>query len=296
MKKTLLLLPLLAMMLACGGDDGYGPSWRDRDYRDEGNNQGGNNQGGNNHDDNNGKDPNDFGEYPTDNHAYVDLGLSVLWATCNMGATKPEQIGGYYFWGDPTGTATLEYMIANDPAKQFDYIGGSDYDIVHVMWGEKWRLPTPDEREELIDNCTFQWRRINGVVGAMFTSTVKGFEGNSIFLPAAGGVEGDSIIDAGLCGYYMTDELGSDEEGLYVHSLNFDELGVFVHTFGGSNPYECWASLDAKMSVRPVFGDVPKTSGNNQGGNKSRAARAAAQSVHRNMSKGLATTSTRRHR
>ena len=284
MKKTFLLLPLLAMLLACGGDDASGPSWRDRDYRNEGNNNQGNND----------KDPNDFGEYPSDNHAYVDLGLSVLWATCNIGSSSQEQPGGYYFWGDPTGTATLQYLIEHDPAKQYQYIGGTNYDIAHVMWGEKWRLPTPDEREELIDNCSFQWRRINGIFGAEFTSKVKGFEGKSIFLPAAGGMEADTLIDEGVCGYYMTDETGEDQEGLYVHSLNFDEQGVFVHTFGGVKPYECWASLDAKMSVRPVFGDVPADPG--QSKQKVRSARAAAQPLQRNMSKGLGSVATQRSR
>ena len=287
MKRMFLLLPAMALLLACGGSDDHGPSWRDR---------GNNNQGQNQGQDQN--DPNDFGEYPSDSHAYVDLGLSVLWATCNVGATREEQSGGYYFWGDPTGMATLADMIANDSRITTDYICGTEFDIAHVMWGEKWRLPTPDEREDLIENCSFQWKRVNGVVGALFTSKVKGFEGNSIFLPAVGGIDGDSLVNYGLMGYYMTDELGRDEEGTYVHSLNFDELGVFAHTFN-SVPYECWASLDARMPVRPVFGDVPKSNNGSQkgGGEKTRATRAAKQGttlVMRSHDKGFGTRTTAR--
>lgn len=273
MKKLFLLLPVLTMMLACGSDDDYGPSWRDRDYH-ENNNQG----------DGDDRDPNDFGVYPSDNHAYVDLGLSVLWATCNVGATSEEQPGGYYFWGDPTGTATLEYMIENDPAKQYSYICGSDYDIVHVMWGEKWRMPTPDEREELFDNCTFRWKRVNNVWGALFTSQVKGFEGNSIFLPAVGGYDGDSLVDHGIAGYYWTDELGEDNEGVYVHSIVFDEQKPY---------YDGWNSLDARLPVRPVFGDVP-SDGNSQGSKKVRARAAKTIMQPRSDRKGFATRTQKR--
>lgn len=290
MKKLFFLMPVMALLLACSGDDDHGPSWRDRTDNGHGQEQGHGQEGQN--------DPNDFGEYPSNSHAYVDLGLSVLWATCNVGATREEQSGGYYYWGDPTGTATLEEMIANDSRITSNYICGTEFDIAHVMWGEKWRLPTPDEREDLIENCTFQWKRVNGVLGALFTSKVKGFEGNSIFLPAAGGVDVDSLVDYGFMGYYMTDELGHDEQGAYVHTLNFDELGVFAHTLD-SSPYECWASLDARLTVRPVFGDVPKTNnGSQDGGKKARSKKTVSkgqQTVVRSAEKGFPTQANRRH-
>ena len=129
-----------------------------------------------------------------DKHAYVDLGLSVMWATCNVGATKPEEYGDYFAWGE-----TLpkdEYSWTN-----YKWCDGTDQNITkynttdglttilpeddaaHINWGGEWRMPTGEEMKELYDFCT--WERINTGEHKGYRLTSK-INGNSIFLPAAG--------------------------------------------------------------------------------------------------------------
>ena len=119
----------------------------------------------------------------------IDLGLSVKWASWNVGASKPEEYGGYYAWGeieekDKYDWSSYKYCDGN---KESCYpigtdIGGTEYDIAHVKWGDGWRMPTRDEINELWSKCTKRWTDINGVEGLIFI----GSNGNSIFLPAAG--------------------------------------------------------------------------------------------------------------
>lgn len=141
-------------------------------------------------------------------HEYVDLGLSVKWATCNIGAEKPYESGTYYAWGE-TETKTVYgdgnyalldciIMLDGDDDSwtdvyydRYDQKDGKvnlepDDDVAHVKWGGSWRMPTKDECQELIDNCTCTWDTINGVYGFLVTSNKAGYEGQSIFLPATG--------------------------------------------------------------------------------------------------------------
>jgi hypothetical protein len=89
----------------------------------------------------------------------------VKWASCNVGASNPEEYGGYYGWADPTGTKTStnvdDYPSANPPSN----ISGTEYDIARAKWGGNWRLPTKAEVQELIDSCTWTWTTQNGVNG-----------------------------------------------------------------------------------------------------------------------------------
>ena len=97
------------------------------------------------------------------NSDYVDLGLSVIWGTRNVGAAGPEEIGGFYSWSE---TETK--------------LGGS------------WRMPTSDEISELIENCTWTWASVNGEIGFLITSNKPGYTERSIFLPYYyGGTSGD---------------------------------------------------------------------------------------------------------
>ena len=139
-------------------------------------------------------------------HEYVDLGLSVLWATCNVGASKPEEYGNYYAWGEvltksiyrPT---NYKWNITNDTSKikyntisDYGYLGFVDNktnldpedDVAHLVWGDNWRIPTHEEFQELIDSCTWTWSDVNGIKGYLITSNIKGVTNNSIFLPTAG--------------------------------------------------------------------------------------------------------------
>lgn len=145
-------------------------------------------------------------EYPSENVDYVDfsvaptpstitageavdLGLSVLWASCNLGASKPEEAGDYFSWGE-TQTKNLytpESYAYFDTAKQTyisigSEISNTEYDAAKVKLGDGWRMPTSEEMEELLNNCTWEWKEQSGKWGYVVT----GKNGNTIFIPAAG--------------------------------------------------------------------------------------------------------------
>lgn len=154
-------------------------------------------------------------------HEYVDLGLSVMWATCNVGASSPSAYGNYYAWGEITtkndySWATLKYCSDSkgdyfrkyvtqftsnvvDDRKTLDL---SD-DVANIKWGGNWRIPTDSEWTELRENCTSIWTELNGVYGRK----IIGPNGNSIFLPAAG-YRFDSLLNnSGTNGHYWTSTL-----------------------------------------------------------------------------------------
>lgn len=119
----------------------------------------------------------------------VDLGLSVYWASCNLGASKPEEYGDYYAWGETSPKAYYTestYSYYNSSTTEYMDIGseisGTEYDAAHVNLGGDWRMPTKAEAQELINKCTWEWTQVNGINGYMVT----GPSGQSIFLPAAG--------------------------------------------------------------------------------------------------------------
>ncbi|MBO5848484.1 MAG: DUF1566 domain-containing protein [Bacteroidales bacterium] len=145
------------------------------------------------------------------NHEYVDLGLSVKWATCNVGAETPEGYGDYFAWGETTtktnysSSTSATYGLSISQLESQGYIDGAgnlnpQYDAAAANWGGDWRMPTEAEMRELIDNCTWTWTTQNGVKGYKVTSKVNS---NYIFLPAAGRF-GSSLIDAGSYGDYWS--------------------------------------------------------------------------------------------
>lgn len=138
-------------------------------------------------------------------HEYVDLGLSVKWATCNVGADKPEDNGGLYGWGEteprdiyaPRGWMSNKWGVSlfgftkynrlSDlgPVDNKETLDPED-DVAHVLWGGKWRMPSEQEMHELHENCNWEWTTLNGVYGYRVTSKKRGYNDRSIFLPAAG--------------------------------------------------------------------------------------------------------------
>lgn len=132
-----------------------------------------------------------YGEslYYFDEYEYIDLGLSVNWATCNIGARKyyPEMYGDFFAWGETKSRYTFDQNYYLEP-KQGHYYEGkltvlepSD-DAATVLWGEDWRMPTKEEFQELIDKCEWEWTELNDNWGYKVT----GRNGNSIFLPVGG--------------------------------------------------------------------------------------------------------------
>ena len=134
-------------------------------------------------------------------YAWVDLGLSVRWATCNVGASSPSDYGNYYAWGETT--AKSSYTEDNSRTLGVslgDISGNPSYDAATANWGSGWRMPTRAEFEELVDKCTWEWTSRGGHDGY----EVTGPNGKSIFLPAAGWRYGTSLYGTGGDGYYWS--------------------------------------------------------------------------------------------
>ena len=162
-------------------------------------------------------------------HEWVDLGLSVKWATMNVGASSPSDYGSYFAWGEtrPKSEYTADNCVTwNKDLK--DISGNSSYDAARSNWGGSWRLPTKSELEELKNKCKWTWSTQNGRKGY----TVTGPNGNSIFLPAASGrvasMRGRGI---GVYGYYWSSTpSGSNDQSAYY--LYFDDDSRRVDWYG----------------------------------------------------------------
>ena len=174
-------------------------------------------------------------------HAYVDLGLSVKWATCNVGATKPEEYGDYFAWGETQPKSTYNwstYKWCNGSNNtQTKYNTNSSYgtvdnktqlelsdDAARANWGGSWRMPTDAELTELRENCTWTCTTQNGVYGYKVTSKKSGYTNKSIFLPAAGYRYNSDLDGAGSSGDYWSSSLNTgypySAYGLYFYSGN----------------------------------------------------------------------------
>ena len=172
-------------------------------------------------------------------YEYIDLGLpsGLKWATCNVGASSPEEYGDYYAWGEVK--TKNKYTIHN--SKRYgksmnDISGNSKYDVARSKWGGSWRLPTKKELEELKNNCKWEWTTQNGKKGYKVT----GPNGNSIFLPAAGRCFGSSLFKAGDYGYYWS---STGSNGGYM---------AYYLDFGSSDHDVNWEGRYFGRSVRPV--------------------------------------------
>ena len=203
-------------------------------------------------------------EKPTGNgtlngHEWVDLGLpsGLKWATCNVGASQPEEYGDYFAWGEVepkeyyywdsykwcngTYDTQTKYCTNSD----YGYNGFTDYkttlelsdDAANYNWGGGWRMPTTEEQDELRNNCSWEWTTQNGVYGRKVT----GPNGNSIFLPAAGYRYYSSLRSAGSFGGYWSSSLRTDYPG-NACGLYFDSDYV-----GWGNDFR-----GCGQSVRPV--------------------------------------------
>lgn len=172
-------------------------------------------------------------------HEYVDLGLSVKWATMNIGATRPEEYGDYFAWGEtkPKSDYSLStYKYGNSIKNINKYCTDRFYgyrffkdnktildpedDAAHVNWGGDWRMPTKEEQDELCENCTWTWTTLNGVNGYKVQSKKIGYTDKWIFLPAAG-YRGDSgLCDVGNYGDYWSSSLYTGNPD-YAYDLYF---------------------------------------------------------------------------
>ena len=156
-------------------------------------------------------------------YTYVDLGLKngTLWATCNVGATKPTESGYFFAWGEVSPKADYSWATykwcngnSNSLTKYSDTDGkmmlDADDDAATANWGEGWRMPTKEELQELNAGCKWEWRRNyngSGVSGRLGTSISNGA---TIFLPFAGYYEGSVLIASNYNGYSLASSLDKD--------------------------------------------------------------------------------------
>lgn len=162
--------------------------------------------------------------------SYVDLGLSIKWGTCNIGAKNPEDFGNFYQWGDVATKEsydwdTYKYGTDRTNLEKYNVKDGKtvldpEDDAAIVNLGEGWRMPTPAEIKELVDNCTWEWTTVNNVKGYKVTAK----NGNSIFLPAAGVMFTKNPYYGGQYGYYLSNTLREGEESyvkMYAQGFSF---------------------------------------------------------------------------
>ena len=189
-------------------------------------------------------------------HDYVDLGLSIKWATMNLGAYNPWENGSFYKWSHDG-----SYNILN--------ICGTKNDNATHQWGGDWRTPTLWEAKELIDNCTWKVITMNGNKGCLGT----GPNGNTIFFPYAGKywADDDETYNVGESGSYWTSIIMPEGE------VPFSAFGSAVH----KNERSSWdmaftddmitiyvsnVSPDLMKTVRPVFGTINSGNGGDDNG------------------------------
>lgn len=153
-------------------------------------------------------------------HEYVDLGLSVKWATCNVGAKAPSGWGDYYAWGETQTKSDYSwatYFDSKDSSGKdfYTYFWGangtglksisptSGHDVAREKWGGLWRMPTKDELNELLSKCKWVFTKLNKVDGYKIT----GPSGKSIFLPCSGSYYGTKLDQQGSFGTYWSSSM-----------------------------------------------------------------------------------------
>lgn len=198
-------------------------------------------------------------------HRYVDLGLSVKWATMNVGAVAPQDTGYYYAWGETEPKdiySWMAYRFRTDGESEKDsvyskYVTNSDYgtvddkttlepedDVAHIRWGGRWHIPTSDDLEELMDedNCTWTWTTMKGVAGYKIQSRKKGYRRHYVFLPAVGLRYFPAIPEDSFSHAYWSGTLFDNNWGCVTFLLPSDYSWGGVLRFAG-------------LPVRPVFSD-----------------------------------------
>ncbi len=183
---------------------------------------------------------------------WVDLGLSVKWGICNLGAVSETDYGLYYAWGETIPKSDYNwsnYLWCNGSEHSINkyYDGDGKYlldiedDAAVFALGGKWRIPTSSEWRELEENCTWKWTTLGGIYGRKVTSLKEGYTNQWIFLPAAGYREGTSLNYAGSVGRYWS---SSTVASSYADGVLFDSNYVYWGGISYSRYYG--------QSIRPV--------------------------------------------
>ena len=201
---------------------------------------------------------------PPDSLEAVDLGLTVLWANCNLGAKQPRDYGAHVAWGEPTGMLwsgagigwndngytwnTSNYGGNNPPAD----IAETSLDIVAQNWGDGWHIPSYSEAKELCEQC--QWKL--QTYGDIKWYEVIGPNGNSIIMPLPG-IYGDDLYSANR---FQRGPLGVNERGYYWTSSSCSTPGSAEERGYGVNQgvvtaWSFWFNSNNGDNITPVFVD-----------------------------------------
>ena len=188
---------------------------------------------------------------------FIDLGLSVKWATCNLGAKSPEESGNYFAWGETKPKTT--YSDGTYKYYDYEYAKYTKYnpsdsktlldledDAARANWGGTWRMPSDKEWGELISQCTWEWNEEKQ--GYVITSNQTGYTDKSIFLPAAGYQGWGHLSCSTTCGQYWSTSLGRS-----ISSVDTGERFAYCRCFSWSN--KPWTHAEYRytgLSIRPV--------------------------------------------
>lgn len=180
---------------------------------------------------------------PNDNHPHaIDLGLpsGTKWCCCNVKASKPEEYGGYYAWGELSEKKVYNWDTYRYGLQDIGSdISGTEFDVAREEMGDSWRMPTEAECRELMENCTWKYVSDSGFFGCVVTSKKNGY---SIFIPAAGYRSESTLIGEGRAGYCWASTLNSEiKEGAW-----------HFHYYVSSTYIDCLARCNGH-SVRPVW-------------------------------------------
>lgn len=202
----------------------------------------------------------------------VDLGLSVKWASCNVGAKEPYETGTLFAWGETAPKPTYSFSnyrwgLLNEwngltkyntkpergPVDGKQILDDAD-DAATVQCGPKWRTPSWPEREELLTQCRWEWKTVHGVPGYEVTSSANG---NSIFLPATGYMMDGNHFRAKEMGFYWTSSLDRDSP-THAYYLSFSENEIRPNTKGSYYDPSKPENLESRhfgFAVRPILNE-----------------------------------------
>lgn len=183
-------------------------------------------------------------------HGFVDLGLSVKWATCNVGASTPERYGEYFAWGDTfskkkytknnslTCSKSMSILQSEGIINSYGILN-KKYDVASANWGESWRMPTESEFYELVEKCKWEWILMDGKRGCQVT----GPNGKIIFLPAAGRCFDSLYHEVGKYMNFWSASVCNGSDGAY---------SLYFHYLGNGKCHINFQAREDGLSVRAV--------------------------------------------